>query len=119
MYDRKVKAIGESMTVKIFLVLFLAVILPFLFSDTAFALGDQQTDAEFYTDYTIVGYKVKLAEKKGKTYTLTDAYTLGDVLCIRSFQTQYPFAAASFNLLSIGNKQSLLSQMTGGFFKEV
>lgn len=103
MNDRKVKAIGEPIVVKMLMTLFLILILSVLFSDTAFA-DRGGTHAKFYTDYTIVEYKVKLAEKKGKTYTLTDAYTLGDVLCIRFFQTQYPFASASFNLLSIGIK---------------
>lgn len=105
MYDRKnMKVIDGSVIIKIVTILLLLMTLLLLSSYEVFAVDRDTNAAKFYTDYTIVEYKVNLAQKKGKTYTLTDAYTLGDVLCIRFFQTQYPFAAASFNLLSIGNK---------------
>lgn len=103
MYDRKnMKVIDGSIVIKIFLVFSLLIVLLLASSDKVLALGKQ--DDKFYEDYTIVEYRMNWAWNHGKTYTLIDAYEWGDVLCIRSFQTQYPFAAASFNLLSIGNK---------------
>ena len=105
MYDRKnMKAIDMYVIIRISIVLLLFMALLFILPDTVFAArGDGGWD-RFYDDYTIVEYRMNWAWNHGKTYTLIDAYEWGDVLCIRFFQTQYPFAAASFNLLSIGNK---------------
>lgn len=117
MYDRKnMKVIDMYVIIRISIVLLLFMALLFILPGKVFAVGGGGGD-RFYEDYTIVEYRMNWAENHGKTYTLIDAYEWGDVLCIRFFQTQYPFASASFNLLSIGIKQSLLSQMTGGFYQ--
>ena len=104
MYDRKnMKVIDGSVIIKIVTILLLLMTLLLLSSDRVFALGEFK-QGEYYEDYTIVGYKVARFSNLNPAYTVSDAYKLGDVLCIRFFQTQYPFAAASFNLLSIGIK---------------